>query len=129
MKLTDAANILGLTGEITPEISKKAYREASKKYHPDRNSSPEAHEKIRIINDAYDVLSDTSKRKRYDMEQQLGPQFFDFPGNGGAPPPMSDLFEMLFQMHHYIFYVQKNNFVFYKGHLPFDRLILLHHGV
>lgn len=37
MKQSDAANILGLQDEITPEITKKAYRDAAKKYHPDIN--------------------------------------------------------------------------------------------
>ncbi len=56
MKISDAANILGLTGDITHEIVKKAYRVAVKKYHPDVN--PAGEEMMKIINDAYSVLKD-----------------------------------------------------------------------
>ena len=37
MKITDAAKILDMTGTITPDAAKEAYRKAAKKYHPDRN--------------------------------------------------------------------------------------------
>jgi len=37
MKISDAANILSLSGDITTELVKTAYRRASAKYHPDRN--------------------------------------------------------------------------------------------
>jgi DnaJ family protein B protein 4 len=114
----DLYKTLGVSKNASDAEIKRAYRSLSLKYHPDRNPSPEAHEKIRIINDAYDVLSDTSKRKRYDMEQQLGPQFFDFPGNGGAPPPMSDLFEMLFQMHPPSPHDMPEIHIFQAGDLP-----------
>ena len=61
---------------------KKAYRVLSLKYHPDRNSTPEAAVKIREINDAYEVLSDGSKRRQYDLEQRM-PGFGQ--GMGGMP--------------------------------------------
>ncbi len=47
---------------------KKAYRQLSLKYHPDRNSSADAEDQIRKINEAYEILGDDSKRKKYDME-------------------------------------------------------------
>ena len=54
MKLNDAAQILGLSGEVTPEEVKCAYRQAALKFHPDRN--PAGAEMMKIINAAYDVL-------------------------------------------------------------------------
>lgn len=54
MNIYDASKILGISGEITPEITKKAYREASKKFHPDIN--PAGLEMMKIINEAYDAL-------------------------------------------------------------------------
>ena len=54
MKLNDAAQILGLTGEVTKEEVKQAYRQAALKFHPDRN--PAGAEMMKIINAAYDVL-------------------------------------------------------------------------
>jgi len=56
MNVYDAANFLGLTGEITPEAVKAAYRIAAKKYHPDVN--PAGLEMMKFINGAFDVLKD-----------------------------------------------------------------------
>lgn len=58
MNIYDAAKILGLSGEVTPEQSKAAYREACKKYHPDVNAAGE--DMMKIINAAYDVLKEYS---------------------------------------------------------------------
>ncbi|MFN2435245.1 MAG: DnaJ domain-containing protein [Nitrososphaeraceae archaeon] len=45
---------------------KAAYRRLALKYHPDRNSSPVSENSIKIINAAFEVLSDKDKRKQYD---------------------------------------------------------------
>lgn len=58
MKITDAAQILELSGTVTPEDVKRAYRQAAMKYHPDRN--PAGAEMMKIVNAAYDVLRDYS---------------------------------------------------------------------
>lgn len=54
MLVNDAAKILELTGTITPEDTKKAYRDACKKFHPDIN--PAGEEMMKIVNAAYTVL-------------------------------------------------------------------------
>lgn len=54
MKLQDALNILGLTGEVTFEDAKRAYRKASMKYHPDRN--PAGLEMMKAVNTAWATL-------------------------------------------------------------------------
>lgn len=56
MNIYDAAKILGVFGEITPEQTKAAYRTACKKYHPDINKA--GAEMMKIINQAYDALKD-----------------------------------------------------------------------
>ena len=56
MKITDAANLLGLTGTVTKQDIKKAYKAAALKYHPDKN--PAGGEMMKIINAAFDVLKD-----------------------------------------------------------------------
>lgn len=56
MKLSDAANILGLSGEVTPQDVKAAYRKAAMTYHPDRN--PAGAEMMKIINAAFETLRD-----------------------------------------------------------------------
>jgi len=55
-----------------PEVIRAAYTSLSKKYHPDSNPSSDAERIMRIINDAYDVLSDPDKRREHDrwIEQQ-----------------------------------------------------------
>jgi molecular chaperone DnaJ len=47
---------------------KAAYRRLALKYHPDRNSSPVSENSIKIINAAFEVLSDKDKRKQYDKK-------------------------------------------------------------
>ena len=56
MRISDAAHILGLTGEITPEDTKLAFRRAAQKYHPDRN--PAGLEMMKLVNAAFDLLKD-----------------------------------------------------------------------
>lgn len=58
MKIDDAAKILGIFGELTPEIIKQAYRLACSSYHPDRN--PAGLEMMKSVNAAYDELRDYS---------------------------------------------------------------------
>lgn len=54
----DAATILGLSGHITPDMVKAAYRAAAKKWHPDHNTAPEAEHMMKLVNAAFDVLRD-----------------------------------------------------------------------
>lgn len=61
-------DILGVDKNSTLDEIRIAYRRKSKKYHPDFNSEniEEANEQMSLINNAYDVLSDSTKRKIYD---------------------------------------------------------------
>lgn len=57
MNIQEALNIFGLSGELTKEDIKKAYRKASLKHHPDRNiDNPIAAEIMKAINSAFDFL-------------------------------------------------------------------------
>ena len=76
----DFYSILEIPKDASDQDVKKAYRKLSLQYHPDRNSSPDADEKIRKINEAYETLSDTEKRRMYD----LGPSQGGFPGFPGG---------------------------------------------
>lgn len=67
----DYYKILEITEEASPEVVKAAYKALAKKYHPDVYNGTEAECKKRMadINEAYDVLSDVSKRRIYDMQR------------------------------------------------------------
>lgn len=72
--------ILNLSRGASDDEIKKAYRKLALKYHPDKNKSPEAEEKFKLIAEAYEVLSDKRKRDLYD---QYGEQGLGNEGNGG----------------------------------------------
>lgn len=64
----DYYEIIGLTKEAGPEEIKKAYRALAMKYPPDRNSNdPECEERLKEINEAYQVFGNEEKRKFYDF--------------------------------------------------------------
>lgn len=83
MEYRDYYKILGVERNATPEKIKTAYRKLAMKYHPDHNQgSTSAEEKFKEINEAYDVLSDKTKRARYD---QLGESYQSWQQGGGQP--------------------------------------------
>ena len=62
---------LGLNPGCSQEEIKKAYHELALVYHPDKNKSDLAREKMKTINEAYEVLSDPEKRADYDSKLRL----------------------------------------------------------
>ncbi len=101
----DYYEVLGLTKNATTEDIKNAYRKLALQYHPDRNKSPGAEEKFKEISEAYAVLSDAEKRKRYDTYGHVGAEevfrgseanfdeIFRDMGFGG----FRDIFEQIFE--------------------------------
>lgn len=80
----DYYEILGVDKKASKDDLKKAYRQLAKKYHPDLNKKdPQAEEKFKEINEAYQVLSDDDARAKYD---QFGHAAFDQASGGGAGP-------------------------------------------
>lgn len=57
---------LGLTSDASAEDIKTAYRALARKYHPDLNKEPGAEAQFKRVQEAYDVLSDTNERVKYD---------------------------------------------------------------
>jgi curved DNA-binding protein CbpA len=64
--IMDYYSILGVSQHAKYREIKAAYRRLALKYHPDRNSSPFSENTIKIINAAFEVLSDRDKRRQYD---------------------------------------------------------------
>lgn len=65
--MKDYYQVLGVPRGAKEEEIKKAYRRLAKQYHPDVNKDKNAEEKFKDISEAYNVLSDTEKKKQYDM--------------------------------------------------------------
>lgn len=80
----DYYEVLGVSKDATADEIKKAYRKKAIQYHPDKNpGDKEAEEKFKEAAEAYDVLSDSEKRAKYDQfGHSMGPQGFG--GGGGA---------------------------------------------
>ena len=71
----DYYKILGVTAKTPKNELKKKYRELAKKYHPDSNEgSKEAENKFKIVSEAYEILSDSKKRKEYDRQRSYRKQ-------------------------------------------------------
>jgi len=66
----DLYKVLGINENASHDEIKKAYRGLSLKFHPDRNPAPDATEKFKQINEAYEILGDEQKRKQYEMERK-----------------------------------------------------------
>jgi len=63
----DYYEILGVNKEVTDSDLKKAYRKMALQFHPDKNKAPGADEAFKAVGNAMSVLSDTEKRKTYDL--------------------------------------------------------------
>src|SRR5206468_8351698 len=83
VKFRDYYETLGVARSAKVEDIKKTYRKLARKYHPDLNpNNKQSEEKFKEIQEAYEVLSDPEKRKKYD---QLGANWKN--GAEFTPPP------------------------------------------
>lgn len=117
MNFKDYYAVLGVPKNAAEKDIKSAYRKLARKWHPDANlkNPKEAEEKFKEISEAYEVLGDPEKRKKYDVlgpnwqqaaqqaEQQRryrthdGQEFeFDLGGGPGGPSGFSDFFDVFF---------------------------------
>ncbi|HYO15223.1 MAG TPA: DnaJ C-terminal domain-containing protein [Thermoanaerobaculia bacterium] len=122
MEYKDYYATLGVKKDASQDDIQKAYRKLARKYHPDVNKDPQAEVKFKDVGEAYEVLKDPDKRKKYDQfganwnrvgspppgwggggaHYDFGGGGFDFgdfsgfSGGGGSAEGFSDFFEMLF---------------------------------
>lgn len=68
----DYYRVLEISPQAGREEIRKAFRLLVKRYHPDISNEPDAAERMKEINEAYEVLSDDKKRKQYDEERNAG---------------------------------------------------------
>ena len=105
MAKRDYYEVLGVSKDATDEEIKSAFRKKAKEFHPDINKSPDAPEKFKEAQEAYQCLSDKDNRAKYD---QFGHAAFDnpygnaaggaggFQGNPFGDFDFSDIFDDLF---------------------------------
>lgn len=89
----DLYEVLGVSRTASKDEIKTAFRKLARQYHPDVNPSPEAEEKFKAANMAYEILSDDQKRAQYDQFGTTDPQA-QGPFFGGDFGGIEDLFEM-----------------------------------
>ena len=102
----DYYEALGLQKDASDDEIKKAFRQLAKKFHPDMNpGNKRAEERFKEINEAYEVLSDSDKKARYDQFGHAGVDpnfsaggggFGGFSGFGGMDFDLGDLFGSIF---------------------------------
>ncbi|KAH0479364.1 MAG: hypothetical protein KVP17_002189 [Porospora cf. gigantea B] len=93
IKKTNLYDVLGVGKDASDDDVKKAYRKLALQMHPDKNKAPCAEEAFKKVSKAFQVLSDTDKRRRYDMTGSEDPQ----PEQAFTAANEAEAFQHLFQ--------------------------------
>ena len=105
----DFYQVLNVSPNATESDIKKAYRSLSFQYHPDKNPDPSASDKIKAINEAYETLGDSQRKKQYDnrnnpmnmdsLLNQIFRQESRQSQNSRHQTQPQNMFEEIFKMH------------------------------
>jgi curved DNA-binding protein len=90
---------LGITQSATEAEIKKAYRKLARQFHPDINKEPDAEDKFKEVNAAYEILSDKTKRAQYDQHGDSmfgGQNFHDFASSRGGNVDLDEILRNMF---------------------------------
>ncbi|EAT46270.1 AAEL002502-PA [Aedes aegypti] len=102
---TDPYKILGVTKHATLQDIRRAYKQLAKEWHPDKSDHPEAETKFVEIKQAYELLSDSERRKAYDLygitneDAHLYKERPDYSSYGRFPDPFEQFFGHNFNFH------------------------------
>ncbi len=97
MAFVDYYKILGVDNNIPQKDVKKAYLKRAKQFHPDLHpNDPKAKAKFQALNEAYTVINDPEKRKKYDMFGEKWDQMDGQSTQGMGSSGFSSFFESLF---------------------------------
>lgn len=83
--------ILQVHPRAEPEVIDAAYRRLSRKYHPDVSGQADAGQRMRELNEAFEVLSDPARRRAYDRQRSFGSR----PASAPMPTGFPDLLNAL----------------------------------
>jgi len=97
MARRDYYEVLGVPRSAPPQEIKRAFRQLAREHHPDVNQDPQADERFKEINEAYQVLSDPERRALYDHTGRTDGRLRDAGGVGPfGGSPFEDIFDMFF---------------------------------
>jgi molecular chaperone DnaJ len=95
-RAADYYKTLGVDKKASQDDIKKAYRKLARQYHPDTNKESGAEERFKEISEAYDVLGDPDKRKKYDRGGMFsGANPFGGGGAGGGAADFGSFSDIL----------------------------------
>lgn len=99
----DYYSILGVNKDASAEQIKKAHRKLALKYHPDKNGeNKEAEEQFKVVQEAYDVLSDAEQREQYDAARSMGDprrSWFQNAQQFGSMDDLQSMWEQILRNH------------------------------